>query len=235
MGFNHNQVALSVGIQLMVRSDLGSSGVMFSIDTETGFKNAVLINAAWGLGENVVQGAVNPDEFLIFKPTLKEFKPILEKRLGSKEIRMVYDVGGGKTVKNVPVPLHERNKYCISDEQILQLSRWALIIEEHYSSRHNHYCPMDIEWALDGNTNTLFIVQARPETIVSQRIMSGAQQNELTTYTLKLKGNEVPLCLGSSVGSAVGQGVAHVIRNVEDMHQFQTGQVLVTNKTDPVM
>ncbi|KAI8900341.1 hypothetical protein BC833DRAFT_582410 [Globomyces pollinis-pini] len=147
MGFDHNQVALSVGVQYMVRSDLASSGVMFSIDTESGFKDTVLINGSYGLGENVVQGHVNPDEFLIFKPTLRDGfkKPILEKKLGSKEIRMVYDMGGSKTVKNIPVPQHERIKFSITDDQIIQLAKWAIIIEDHYSKKHDRFCPMDME------------------------------------------------------------------------------------------
>jgi pyruvate,water dikinase len=145
MGFDHNQVALSVGVQLMVRSDLASSGVMFSIDTESGFKNAVLINGAYGLGENVVQGAVNPDEFLVFKPTLMTASnTILEKRLGSKEIKMIYDVGGSKQVKNIPVAVGDRRRFCLSEEQILKLAKWACIIEDHYSQRHGKYCPMDM-------------------------------------------------------------------------------------------
>jgi len=172
-GFDHFEVALSVGVQKMVRSDLASSGVMFSIDTETGFKNAALITAAYGLGENVVQGAVNPDEYFVFKPTLKEgFKPILEKRLGSKEIKMIYDVGGGKQTKNVPVPESERGKYAINDEEILTLGKWACIIEDHYSQVRGTNSPMDIEWAKDGLTGELFIVQARPETVQSQKSAS---------------------------------------------------------------
>jgi pyruvate,water dikinase len=231
MGFDHNVVALSVGIQLMVRSDLAASGVMFSIDTESGFKNTVLINGAYGLGENVVQGAVNPDEFLVFKPTLKTCKPILEKQLGSKEIRMVYDVGGGKSVKNIPVPVHDRERFCIQDDQIMTLARWAVLIEDHYSAYHKRYCPMDMEWALDGLTNTLYIVQARPETVVSQR--ATAQINSLVTYKLEDTAELQVLATGSSVGSSIGQGVARVISDMKDMHHFKEGEVLVTNKTDP--
>jgi pyruvate, water dikinase len=145
MGFDHNQVALSVGVQLMVRSDLASSGVMFSIDTESGFKNAVLINASYGLGENVVQGAVNPDEFLVFKPTLNTApNTILEKRLGSKEVKMIYDFGGSKQVKNVPVSAGDRRRFCLSEDHILKLAKWACIIEDHYTQRHGKYCPMDM-------------------------------------------------------------------------------------------
>jgi pyruvate, water dikinase len=168
-GFDHFDVALSVGVQKMVRSDLATSGVMFSIDTETGFKDAALITAAYGLGENVVQGAVNPDEYIVFKPTLKEgYRPILDKRLGSKEIKMVYDVGGSKLTKNIPTSHLERMKYAIEDEEILQLATWACQIEDHYSQVRSTYTPMDIEWAKDALTNELYIVQARPETVQSQ-------------------------------------------------------------------
>ena len=183
-GFDHFDVALSVGVQKMVRSDLSTSGVMFSIDTETGFKDAALITAAYGLGENVVQGAVNPDEYLVFKPTLKQgYRPILEKRLGSKEIKMVYEMGGTKLTKNIPVPFSDRHLFALSDEEILQLAHWACLIEEHYSQVRGTYTPMDIEWAKDGITNELFIVQARPETVQSQKV-----NNVLRTYHF-VKGN----------------------------------------------
>ncbi|QHV01128.1 pyruvate, water dikinase [Synechocystis sp. CACIAM 05] len=226
-GFDHFAVALSVGVQKMVRSDLATSGVMFSIDTETGFKNAALITAAYGLGENVVQGAVNPDEYFVFKPTLKEgFKPILEKRLGSKAIKMVYDVGGSKLTKNVEVAEPEREKYCINDDEILQLARWACIIEDHYSEVRGVYTPMDIEWAKDGQTGELFIVQARPETVQSQK-----SANVIKTY--ELKDHSQVLATGRSVGAAIGQGKAQVIRNVSQINQFRPGEVLITNRTDP--
>ena len=183
-GFDHFDVALSVGVQKMVRSDLSTSGVMFSIDTETGFKDAALITAAYGLGENVVQGAVNPDEYLVFKPTLKQgYRPILEKRLGSKEIKMVYEMGGTKLTKNIPVPVSDRHQFALSDEEILQLAQWACSIEEHYSKVRGTYTPMDIEWAKDGISNELFIVQARPETVQSQKV-----NNVLRTYHF-VKGN----------------------------------------------
>lgn len=226
-GFDHFAVALSVGVQKMVRSDLATSGVMFSIDTETGFKNAALITAAYGLGENVVQGAVNPDEYHVFKPTLKEgFKPILGKRLGSKAIKMVYDIGGSKLTKNVEVAEPEREKYCLNDDEILQLARWACIIEDHYSAVRGIYTPMDIEWAKDGNTGELFIVQARPETVQSQKAA-----NIIKTY--ELKDHSTVLATGRSVGAAIGQGKAHVIRNVSQINQFSPGEVLITNRTDP--
>lgn len=226
-GFDHFDVALSVGVQKMVRSDLASSGVMFSIDTETGFKNAALVTAAYGLGENVVQGAVNPDEYLVFKPTLKEgFRPILKRSLGTKEIKMVYDIGGSKYTKNVSVDPSEREKFCLTDDEILTLSKWACTIEEHYSSVRGSYTPMDIEWAKDGLTNELFIVQARPETVQSQK--SGSV---LRNY--KLQGTSDILVTGRAVGEMIGQGKARVILDVHKIDQFKAGEVLVTNKTDP--
>ncbi|MCL1491700.1 MAG: phosphoenolpyruvate synthase [Pseudanabaena sp. Salubria-1] len=226
-GFDHFDIALSVGVQKMVRSDLASSGVMFSIDTETGFKNAALITAAYGLGENVVQGAVNPDEYFVFKPTLKQgFRPILEKRLGTKEIKMVYDIGGGKLTKNIPVPVSERVKFAITDDEILKLAEWACIIEDHYSEVRGKLSPMDIEWAKDGRTGELFIVQARPETVQSQKV-----GNILKNY--KLNGSSNILITGRAVGEMIGQGKANVILEVHNIEDFQAGQVLVTNKTDP--
>jgi len=225
--FDHFEVALSVGVQKMVRSDLASSGVMFSIDTETGFKDAAFVTSAYGLGENVVQGAVNPDEFFVFKPTLKQgFKPILNKRLGSKEVKMVYDLGGGKQVKNVPVSESERLQYSITDEEALTLARWASIIEDHYSEKRGQNSPMDIEWAKDGQTGQLFIVQARPETVQSQKSSS-----ILRDY--KLKGTSEVLITGRAVGEMIGQGLARVILNVHQIGEFKAGEVLVTNKTDP--
>ncbi len=226
-GFDHFDIALSVGVQKMVRSDLATSGVMFSIDTETGFKNAALINAAYGLGENVVQGVVNPDEYIVFKPTLNQgYKPILDKRLGSKEIKMVYEVGNSKLTKNVPTSHSERTQFAIDDAEILQLAQWACQIEEHYSQVRGVYTPMDIEWAKDGITQELFIVQARPETVQSQKT-----SNVLETYRLEATGEL--LTTGRAVGEKIGAGVAKVILDVSDIEQFQPGAVLVTNKTDP--
>ena len=226
-GFDHFNVALSVGVQKMVRSDLATSGVMFSIDTETGFKNAALITAAYGLGENVVQGAVNPDEYIVFKPTLnKGYRPILTKRIGSKEIKMVYDLGGSKLTKNVPTSRSERIQFAINDQEIIQLAKWACQIEDHYSNVHNAYMPMDIEWAKDGMTGELFIVQARPETVQSQKV-----SNLLQTYRLDETG--AILTTGRSVGEKIGAGLARVISNVSEIDKFQAGEVLVTNKTDP--
>ncbi|MEG4811078.1 phosphoenolpyruvate synthase [Microcoleus sp. F8-D3] len=226
-GFDHFEVALSVGVQKMVRSDLASSGVMFSIDTETGFKNAVLVTAAYGLGENVVQGTVNPDEYFVFKPTLKQgFRPILDKRLGTKTLKMVYDIGGSKYTKNVSVIAAEKNKFAIQDDEILQLAKWAVIIEEHYSQVRGTYTPMDIEWAKDGNTGELFIVQARPETVQSQK-----SAKILRNY--KLQGSSAVLAKGRAVGESIGQGKARIILDVHRIAEFQSGEVLVTNKTDP--
>ncbi len=224
-GFDHFDLALSVGIQKMVRSDLATSGVMFSIDTETGFKNAALVTAAYGLGENVVQGAVNPDEYLVFKPTLREgFRTILNKRLGTKAVKMIYD--GGNATKNVPVPDQEQKQFALTDDEILQLAQWAVTIEDHYSQVRGSYTPMDIEWAKDGITDTLYIVQARPETVESQK--SG---NILRSYQLQDRGKV--LVRGRAVGQAIGQGKVRVILDTDKIAEFQPGEVLVTNKTDP--
>lgn len=226
-GFDHLKVALSIGVQLMVRSDLAASGVMFTVDTETGFKNAVLINAAYGLGENVVQGSVNPDEYYVFKPTLKmDFEPILQKVVGTKEFKLVYDVGGGKMVKNIPVPAADRTKFAITDGEILQLARWACAIEDHYSTKRGRWTPMDIEWAKDGETGELFILQARPETVQSQK-----SRDVIEVFKRKEDGKVV--ITGRSVGEKIASGVVRVIKNVEHLDQFRNGEVLVTDKTDP--
>jgi len=226
-GFDHFSIALSIGVQKMVRSDLASSGVMFSIDTESGFKNAAFITGAWGLGENVVQGAVNPDEFYVFKPTLKEGKrSIISKRMGSKEIKMIYDEHGNKHTKNVAVELQERKRFAIGDDEILTLAHWACIIEDHYSEKAGKYKPMDMEWAKDGMTDELFIVQARPETVHSQKDLT-----KLRKYVMKEKGNI--LVKGHSVGEKIGSGSAHVIKDVRDISAFKEGEVLVTEMTDP--
>lgn len=226
-GFDHHKVALSIGVQRMVRSDLASAGVMFSIDTETGFQTAVLINASYGLGENVVQESVNPDEFYVFKPTLKEgFRPILHKRLGSKEFKLIYDVGGSKMVKNVPVSPDDRNRFAITDDEILTLARWACVIEDHYTGKRGVASPMDMEWAKDGRTGELFIVQARPETVHSQRDLG-----VIETYRLTEGGRM--LVSGRSVGGKIGQGTVRVIKQVQQIQDFREGDVLVTDKTDP--
>jgi pyruvate,water dikinase len=225
-GFDHHKVALSIAVQRMVRADLGASGVMFTIDTETGFRDVVLVDAAYGLGENVVQGSVNPDEYYVFKPTLKTgFRPILQKTMGSKEFKLVYETGG-KMVKNVPVPSADRQRFVMSDDEILGLARWACLIEEHYSKVKGRPTPMDIEWAKDGNTGELFIVQARPETVESRK-----DRDVLETYRLKKRGRV--LITGRSVGSKIATGPVRVIKNADHLREFQEGEVLVTDKTDP--
>ncbi|MGG6294086.1 phosphoenolpyruvate synthase [Leptolyngbya sp. AN02str] len=228
-GYDHFDVALSVGIQLMVRSDLATSGVMFSIDTESGFANAVLITAAYGLGETVVQGAVNPDEYRVFKPTLTEgFRPILSKRLGSKAIKLVYGGAMGHTT-TVEVAQTERDRFALTDDEVLQLAQWACQIEHHYSRVRGVATPMDMEWAKDGVTGELFIVQARPETVQSQKT-----HNTLRHYSLlPLPDSLRPVTTGRAVGDMIGQGQARVILTVADIGLFQPGEVLVTSRTDP--
>jgi len=227
-GIDHNQVALSIGVQKMVRSDLGASGVIFTLDTETGFPDVVLITASWGLGENVVRGVVNPDEVYVFKPTLAQgFRPILQKRLGSKEMKLIYDArGGSQRTRNVLVPASDRKRFAVSDDEILKLARWSVIIEEHYSARAGHRVPMDIEWARDGRTGELFILQARPETVQSRRDPAALEM-------FKLAARPTPIVSGRSVGAKIGCGPARVIRSLNDMGEFQEGDVLVTEMTDP--
>jgi pyruvate,water dikinase len=226
-GFDDLKVGLSIGIQRMVRSDLASSGVMFSIDTETGSQDIVLINAAFGLGENVVQGSINPDEYFVFKPTLKQaFRPILQKRLGSKEFKLVYDIGGSKMVKNIPVAPDDRSRFAITDDEILCLARWACLIEDHYSKKRGQYTPMDMEWAKDGHTGELFILQARPETVQSQKSL-----DRVEVYHLKEKGPA--LVRGRSVGEKIAHGPVRVVKSAHNLNQVQKGDVLVTDKTDP--
>jgi pyruvate,water dikinase len=225
-GFAHEKVGLSIGVERMVHSDLASSGVMFTIDTESGFRDVVLINAAYGLGENIVKGSINPDEIYVFKPTLKAgFRPILQKILGSKEFKLVYDTGV-ESVKNVPVPIEDRQRFSISDDEIIQLARWACIIEEHYSAKRGRPTPMDIEWAKDGQTGELFIVQARPETVESRK-----DANLIELYRLKSRGRV--LMTGRSVGTKIAHGKARVIKTAQHLDEFRDGEVLVAEKTDP--
>ena len=221
-GFDHSQVALSAGIQHMVRSDLGASGVMFTLDTDSGFRDVVFITASWGLGETVVQGAVNPDEFYVYKPTLRSgHQPILRRTLGGKAIKMIYapDDQAGRRVVTVDVPEADRLRFCLTDPDVLELSRQALIIEEHYD------CPMDIEWGKDGESGKLYILQARPETVQSRA------GRTLQRYTLKSKGPV--LTQGRSIGHRIGAGPARVIRSVKEMSRVETGDVLVADMTDP--
>ncbi len=230
-GFDHFKIALSVGVQKMVRSDKGVSGVMFSIDTESGFKNVVLINASYGLGENIVQGAVNPDQYYVFKPTLKKgFKPIISKRLGSKEVKMIYTHDGNKTTKNVPVDAKDRKRFALSDDKILELARWACIIEDYYSEKKGRYTPMDMEWALDGISNELFIVQARPETVMSQKNWNIIEKYEIPE---DVKKSAKILIKGLSVGDKIGKGRVQIIKDVHHINDFHAGNVLVTEMTDP--
>lgn len=220
-GFDQLSIALSVGVQKMVRSDEASSGVMFTIDTESGFSDAIIINGSYGLGENIVKGKVNPDEFIIHKPTLKKgFKSIVGKKMGSKENKLVYSVGGTSTTQNAFVSQEDRKKFCLTDDEALELARWGLLIEEHYRKG------MDIEWAKDGRDGKLYIVQARPETVQSQK-----KKNVLEEYILKNRSKI--LCVGAAVGNRIGQGKANVIKDVAKIADFQKGEVLVTEMTDP--
>jgi pyruvate,water dikinase len=221
-GFEHEKVALSIGVQRMVRSDISGSGVMFSIDTESGFDKVVLINAAWGLGENVVQGAVSPDEYEVYKPFLDSpgLKPIVEKTRGAKEIKMIYGSRGEAQTRNVPTSKAERAAFVLSDDEILELARMAVTIEDHYGQ------PMDMEWAKDGETGELFIVQARPETVQSR-----AEAGQLKSYTVKEAGP--PVCRGLSVGDAVAAGRVCLIEHARDIDRFVDGAILVTGTTDP--
>ncbi|MBL0700058.1 MAG: phosphoenolpyruvate synthase [Desulfosarcina sp.] len=227
-GFDHFKVALSIGIMKMIRSDLATSGVMFTLDTESGFRDVVFITAAYGLGENVVQGAVNPDEFYVFKPTLnKGFRPLIRKGLGAKKIKMIYGTGSSKVLtRNVEVPVSERRLFCISDDEALELAGYAVIIENYYSEKAGKERPMDIEWAKDGVTGELFIVQARPETVQSQKSM-----DLLETYYLEKKGHI--LTTGKSIGEKIATGKAHVIPDVAHLSSFNPGEILVANTTTP--
>jgi len=227
-GFDHESVFLSIGVQKMVRSDLACSGVIFSIDTETGFKGAVLITGSFGLGETIVQGTVNPDEFYVFKSTLrKKYRPIIQKKLGSKEVKMIYGAGGGpEATKIVPVSEEQRNLFCLTDDEILTLARWAVIIEGHYSKEAGFFKPMDIEWGKDGETGALFILQARPETVQSQKDLT-----VLENFVLLER--KKPLVSGTSVGAKIGVGPVQVIESADQIKAFKRGEVLVTDMTDP--
>lgn len=222
-GFEHAGVALSAGVQRMVRSETGTSGVMFTIDTESGFNDVVFITASYGLGEMVVQGAVNPDEFYISKALLNAGKPaVIRRNLGSKQQKMVYadEHSAGKSVKIVPVDKAERNQFSLSNEELLELAKQALIIEKHYGHA------MDIEWAKDGDSGKLFIVQARPETVKSRE-----SQNVMERYILKEKGDVI--CEGRSIGQRIGAGTVRVVNSIHEMDKVQEGDVLVSDMTDP--
>ncbi|MFA1800303.1 phosphoenolpyruvate synthase [Xanthomonas campestris pv. campestris] len=221
-GFKHEDVFLSAGVQLMVRSGVGSSGVLFTLDTESGFRDVVFVTSSFGLGEMVVQGAVNPDEFYVYKPTLTAGKPaILRRSLGSKAIRMVYSDVPGERVRIEDTPVELRNTFSISDEDVQELSKQALVIEKHYGR------PMDIEWAKDGVSGKLFIVQARPETVKSR-----SHATQIERFSLEAKDAKI-LVEGRAVGAKIGSGVARVVRSLEDMNRVQAGDVLIADMTDP--
>ncbi len=233
-GFDHFKVALSVGVQKMVRADKGSAGVMFSIDTETGFKDAVFITSSWGLGENVVGGTVNPDEFYVFKPTLKEGKrPIIKRQLGHKHQKMVYAPrGSDHPTKNIQTTQEEMKTFSITDADILTLARYAIKIEEHYTKEAGEYRPMDMEWSKDGESGEIFIVQARPETVQSQKSKSSAQRLEKFRFKDKNAQREV-LLKGRAIGGKIGYGKVRIINDLEYMNTFKEGEILVTDNTDP--
>ncbi len=230
--FDHFAIGLAVGVQKMVRSDLASSGVSFSIDSDSGFKDVVLINASYGLGEMVVQGAVTPDEFLVFKPTLKEgYEAIIEKKLGRKTHKMVYGTTPDERTKVVAVSKEEQMKFSLTDPEVLKLARWVIAIEEYYSNKYGKWTPMDVEWAKDGDLNELFIVQARPETVHSQKDHSKIITYKITEpYESREKKRIVE---GIAVGDKVAFGKVRILHDLEDAKDFQAGEVLVTDMTDP--
>ena len=222
-GFNHLKIALSVGVQKMIRSDTASSGIMFTLDTETGFQNVVLINSIYGIGEMIVKGKITPDEFYVFKPTLRQtqgkfFKPIISRNLGRKDKQYIYNKNGG--LKEIKVPQDKQLKFSLTDNEILCLANWACQIEEHYKM------PQDIEWAKDGKTGELFIVQARPETVHAAKIKTFYEEYEIKT-------KKKPILEGIAVGDKIGQGKVHIIPNVSKIGQFKKGEILVTKITDP--
>jgi len=233
--FDHFDIGLSVCIQKMVRSDLASSGVAFSLDTESGFKDVVLINGSYGLGEMVVQGSVSPDEFIIYKPTFKEgYKSIIEKKMGRKENKMIYSTDPGKLVKTVHVGNTQQNEFCISDKQALKITEWVCLIEDHYTKLKGKWCPMDVEWAIDGLSNELYIVQARPETIHSRK-----KDNDLKEYIIDPNTEKEIKITGIAVGDKIGQGSIQKMYSLDgrdgsfDGSNFKDGDVLVTEMTDP--
>jgi pyruvate,water dikinase len=228
LGYDHLKVAISVGVQPMVRSDKASSGVIFTLDTESGFRDVLLISSSYGLGEYVVQGVVTPDEWLVFKPTLKSgHRPIVGRRLGSKEVRLVHG-DGSRTTRSEPTPDQERKRYSLTDDEVLKLARWSCVIEEHYSAQAGHPQPMDIEWAKDGVTGELFVVQARPETVHSSKAIQASAE------IYRLKGEHgSPLVTGQAVGERIGAGRVRVVREAAELQEVKAGEVLVARLTDP--
>jgi pyruvate, water dikinase len=226
-GFDHFAVALSVGVQKMVRADLGAAGVLFTIDTETGFPDLVLINSAYGLGESVVKGRVDPDEFLVAKPALKQgFRPILKRAVGAKQEKLIYATRGGRSTRSVPVPAEERERLSLADDEVLTLARWGCRIEDHYSARSGRPTPMDVEWAKDGRTGELFVLQARPETV-------HARADKAAPEVFRLQGSGPVLLRGRSIGEKIGAGPVRLVRSVEGLQDFRPGEVLVADMTDP--
>jgi pyruvate,water dikinase len=231
--FDHMKVALSVGVQKMVRSDLGSSGVMFTLDTESGFKDVVIINASWGLGEAIVQGMVSPDEFWIHKPTFeKKFQPLIKKELGTKQVKIVYTKNPEEPTTQVQCSEKERRSFCLTDDDVFSLTQKALIIEQHYSQLHNAWTPMDIEWAKDGETGKLYIVQARPETVHALEKNHG----KVAQYAVDLSESALKnlvIATGQSVGQAIALGKARLVKSIKEVSTFNQGDILVTQMTDP--
>lgn len=229
MGFDHFKVRLSIGVQKMVRSDLATAGVIFTIDPETGFKNVVLVTSVYGLGENIVAGRVDPDEFLVFKPTLVldcGYRPILRRKVGGKQFRMVYSGHGTRTTSNVDVLPEEQRRLSLTDDEVLQLARWAIEIEDHYSRHYGRHTPMDIEWAQDGIDGEFYIVQARPETVHSAN-----NHRVVVSYRLEEEGEA--LLSGRAIGNRIGAGSARVMKTLRELNTFKDGEVLVADMTDP--
>jgi pyruvate,water dikinase len=224
-GFEHMKVAISTGVQKMVRSDLGAAGVMFTLETESGFKDLIVINGIYGLGELIVKGKIIPDEFFVFKKTLeKGYQAIIRKNLGRKFLKYVYDKKGG--IKEVKVNKKDQNKFCLRDDEILTLAKWGILIEEHYSKKNNRWTPQDIEWAKDGKENKLYIVQARPETVHSLE-----NYNLYKEYIVKTK--EKPLITGIAIGNKISNGKVRVIKTIKELPKLKKGEILVTRMTDP--
>jgi pyruvate,water dikinase len=232
-GFDHSAVALSIGVQKMVRSDVGAAGVLFTLDTESGFPDVVLINSAFGLGESVVKGRVDPDEFLVFKPTLKQgFRPLIKRALGAKQEKLIYATRGGRSTRTVPVAQEDRERLSLTDDEVLTLARWGCAIEDHYSAKAGRPMPMDVEWAKDGRTGELFILQARPETVHAlARKATLLEVYRLDVSALDASGRA--LLRGRSVGQKIGAGPVRVVKDVEELQDFQPGDVLVADMTDP--
>ncbi len=224
---DHLTSYLSIGVQNMIRSDLASAGVIFTLDTETGFPNVVYITGSYGLGESVVQGIVDPDEFYVFKPTLKQgYKPIIDKIIGNKASKIIYANNKKNPTKTIDTSLADRKKFCLNDKEILQLAKWAIDIEDHYSKKNGKWTPMDLEWAKDGKTGQLYIVQARPETVQSQK-----NRNIIEEYVLLKKSSRITK--GKSVGNKIAQGNAQIVKDAKNISQFTPGDILVTDMTDP--